>query len=351
MSEIAAEEQIQEPWHVVFGRWLTSAAGITIVLTIVVGIIATIDAGPFILVNTIVTGGMWALLSMGLSLIFGVMNIPNFAHGEFFLAGSFTAFFVYDPIRGFLRDNPSPVLEFLAPFAAIITATVVGLLFGLFLERVVFYQMRKRSREQWVMNSFLLTVGISVIFVNGAQLIWGPDFRGIPAYWAFEPLRFFGVNLSVDRFAAFLLAIVVLVVFWYFMRRTQTGRAIRAVAQDETGALMVGIDLNRILLLTLSLSAGLAAMAGASLLFIFPAYPSAGLRPLYVAWYVVILVGLGNVSAAVLGGFIVALLQTLTSFYVGVGWEDVIPTVIIIIMLIVRPSGLFGSAVKGVHEQ
>lgn len=351
MSEIAVEEQIQEPWHVIFWRWLTSAAGITIVLTILVAIIATIDAGPFILVNTIVTGGMWALLSMGLSLIFGVMNIPNFAHGEFFLAGSFTAFFVYDPIRGFLRDNPSPVIEALAPFAAIIAATVVGLLFGLFLERVVFYQMRKRSREQWVMNSFLLTVGISVIFVNGAQLIWGPDFRGIPAYWGFEPLSFFGVNLSVDRFAAFLLAIVVLVVFWYFMRRTQTGRAIRAVAQDETGALMVGIDLNRILLLTLSLSAGLAAMAGASLLFIFPAYPTAGLRPLYVAWYVVILVGLGNVSAAVVGGFIVALLQTLTSFYVGVGWEDVIPTAIIIIILIVKPSGLFGSAVKGIHEQ
>ncbi|RME73265.1 MAG: branched-chain amino acid ABC transporter permease, partial [Chloroflexi bacterium] len=110
-------------------------------------------------------------------------------------------------------------------------------------------------------------------------------------------------------------------------------------------------NLNNIQLLTLSLSAGLAAMAGASLLFIFPAYPSAGLKPLYVAWYVVILVGLGNVSAAVVGGFIVALLQTLTSYYVGVGWEDVIPTAIIIVMLIFKPSGLFGSEVKGILEQ
>jgi branched-chain amino acid transport system permease protein len=101
----------------------------------------------------------------------------------------------------------------------------------------------------------------------------------------------------------------------------------------------------------MALSGGLAAMAGASLLFIFPAYPTAGLRPLYVAWYVVILVGLGNVSGAVVGGFIVALLQTLTSFYIGVGWEDVIPTAIIIIILIFRPSGLFGSEVKGIQEQ
>ena len=351
MSETAAKEAIREPLSVQIWRWLTSAAGVTIVLTIVIAIIAAIDAGPFILVNTIVTGGMWALLSMGLSLVFGVMNIPNFAHGEFFLAGSFTAYFVFNPIRLYLQDNPNQLLSALAPFLGIIAATIVGLILGFVLEVLVFRQLRNRSREQWVMNSFLLTVGISVVFVNAAQLIWGANFRGIPQYWDVEPLRFFNVNVSIDRLAALGLAVVALSVFYYFMRRTQTGRAIRAVAQDETGAQMVGIDLNRILLLTLSLSGGLAAMAGASLLFIFPAYPSAGLRPLYVAWYVVILVGLGNVSAAVVGGFIVALLQTLTSFYIGPGWEDVIPTAIIIVILIFKPSGLFGSEVKGVHEQ
>lgn len=351
MSETAAKEAIREPLSVQIWRWLTSAAGVTIVLTIVVAIIAAIDAGPFILVNTVVTGGMWALLSMGLSLVFGVMNIPNFAHGEFFLAGSFTAYFVYNPLRLYLRDNPNELLRILGPFAGILAAIVVGLILGLVLEVLVFRQLRNRSREQWVMNSFLLTVGISVVFINGSQLLWGADFKGIPQFWDLPALRFFSVNVSIDRLAAFSLAVVALVFFWYFMRRTQTGRAIRAVAQDETGAQMVGIDLNRILLLTLALSGGLAAMAGASLLFIFPAYPSAGLRPLYVAWYVVILVGLGNVSAAVVGGFIVALLQTLTSFYIGPGWEDVIPTVVIIVILIFKPSGLFGSEVKGVHEQ
>ena len=351
MSETAAKEVIREPLSVQIWRWMTSAAGVTIILTILVAVIAAIDAGPFILVNTIVTGGMWALLSMGLSLVFGVMNIPNFAHGEFFLAGSFTAYFVFNPIRLYLQDNPNAFLSAVAPFLGILVATIVGLILGLVLEVLVFRQLRNRSREQWVMNSFLLTVGISVVFVNGAQLIWGADFKGIPQYWDIPALRFFSVNVSIDRLAAFALAVVALAVFYYFMRRTQTGRAIRAVAQDETGAQMVGIDLNRILLLTLALSGGLAAMAGASLLFIFPAYPAAGLRPLYVAWYVVILVGLGNVSAAVVGGFIVALLQTVTSFYIGPGWEDVIPTVIIIVILIFKPSGLFGSEVKGVHEQ
>ncbi|MCB9420482.1 MAG: branched-chain amino acid ABC transporter permease [Ardenticatenaceae bacterium] len=332
-------------------RWATSAGGITILLSVLVAFIAAIDAGPFVLVNAIVTGGMWALLSMGLSLVFGVMNIPNFAHGEFFLAGSLTAYFIFNPIRLYLRDNPSPFLSAFAPFLGIFAAIIVGMILGFLVEKVVFVQLRKRSREQWVMNSFLLTVGLSVIFVNSVQLIWGADFKGIPNYWDVDAINLFGVNLSVDRLAAFGLAAVTLAVFWYFMRRTQTGRAIRAVAQDETGALLVGINLNRILTLTMALSGGLAAMAGASLLFIFPAYPTAGLRPLYVAWYVVILVGLGNVSGAVVGGFIVALLQTLTSFYIGVGWEDVIPTAIIIVILIFRPSGLFGSEVKGIQEQ
>lgn len=351
MSETAAREDIREPLPQLFWRWLTSAAGVTILVSVIVAIWAAIDAGPFILVNTIVTGGMWALLSMGLSLVFGVMNIPNFAHGEFFLAGSLTAYFVFSPLRRMLQENPSPLLSLFAPLLGILAAIVVGLILGAVLEKLVFYQLRKRSREQWVMNSFLLTVGISVVFINLVQMIWGANFKGIPAYWNLPALNIAGVNVSVDRLAAFALAAVALTLFWYFMRRTQTGRAIRAVAQDETGAMMVGINLKRILLLTMSLSAALAAMAGASLLFIFPAYPTAGLRPLYVAWYVVILVGLGNVSAAVIGGFIVALLQTLTSYYIGVGWEDVIPTAIIILILIVKPSGLFGSEVKGIHEQ
>ena len=169
------------------------------------------------------------------------------------------------------------------------------------------------------MNSFLLTVGVSSSSSTARSSSGAPTSRH-PWLLQLPARELFGANVAVDRIVAFAIAVVTLIAFWYFMRRTQTGRAIRAVAQDETGAKMVGIDLNRILMLTMALSAGLAAMAGASLLFMFPAYPSAGLGPLYVAWYVVILVGLGNVSAAVVGGFMVALLQNLTSFYVGPGW-------------------------------
>jgi branched-chain amino acid transport system permease protein len=330
---------------------LTSAAGITVLAAVAIALIATFYSGPFILINAVVTGGMWALMAVGLSLVFGVMNVVNFAHGEFFMVGTLVAYFVFTPISDYVSRQPHPFLAAVAPFIGIIAATLIGALLGVVLEKLVFHPLRVRTKEQWIMNTFLLTVGVSVILINGDQLLFGTNFKGITYYWKAPPLHIFGVSISVDRVVVFALAMVVMGCFWYFMRQTRTGRAIRAVSQDETGAQMVGIELDRIQVLTMSLSSALAAMAGASLLFLFPSYPTVGLKPLYIAWYVVILVGLGNVAGALVGGFLVALLQTLTGFYIGQGWDDVIPTAFVMLILLVKPSGLFGSEVRGIHEQ
>lgn len=332
-------------------RKIFSAAGLTILVTIVVAIATIFIAGPFVLVNAIVTGGMWALMAAGLSLVFGVMNIVNFAHGEFFMVGTLVAYFVFTPLSDYLKTNPSPFLTAVAPFVGIVAAILVGAILGAVVEKVVFLQLRKRTKEQWIMNSFLLTVGLSVIIINGVQIIWGTNFKGITRYWNIPPIDILGITVSVDRAVVFVIAMLTMAVFWYFLRWTRTGRAIRAVSQDETGALMVGIDMNRIQVLTLALSSALAALAGASLLFMFPSYPTVGLKPLYVAWYIVILVGMGNVAGALVGGFMVALLQTMTSYFIGPGWEDVIPTAFVMLILLIKPSGLFGSEVKGIHEQ
>jgi branched-chain amino acid transport system permease protein len=331
-------------------RFLT-ATNLTIGLAVAIALVVSMRYGAFALINSLVTGGMWALLAAGLALVFGVMNIPNFAHGEFFMIGSLTAYFVFTPIQEYLSQNPSPLLTALAPLVGIMAALVAGALMGFIIEKLIFYQLRKRTRENWVLNSFLLTAGLSVLLINGVQLIWGTDFRGITRYWDVPPLTILGVNVSVDRIAAFLIAVTTIVLFWLFLNRTRLGRALRAVAQDETGAQMLGIDLNFIQALTMSVSCALAALAGASLLFMFPAYPTVGVAPLYIAWYVVILAGLGNVEGAIAGGFIVALLQSLTVYFIGEAWQDVVPTVLIVLILLFKPSGLFGSAVKGVWEQ
>jgi branched-chain amino acid transport system permease protein len=201
------------------------------------------------------------------------------------------------------------------------------------------------------MNTFLLTVGLSFVLINGTTLILGPNFRGIPRYYDVPPIEFLGMRVAVDRIFAFIIAIITIAALTYFMQRTRTGRAIRAVSQDETGAQLVGINLGFIHTLTFSLATAMAAMAGAALLFMFQAYPTVGLKPLYLSWYVVMMVGLGNVYGAIIGGFIVALLQTGTQQFFGISWDLVIPTVVMILILILVPSGIFGSEVKGVQEQ
>jgi branched-chain amino acid transport system permease protein len=326
-------------------------AVIVIGFSLLLAVVIAVQTGPAQLANVVVTGGMWALLAAGLALVFGVMNIPHFAHGESFMVGAYVGYFVFTPLSQFLKENPNRLLNVLAPAVGVVIAAIVGAILGAIIERLVFAPLRKRTRAGWVMNTFLLTVGLSFVLVNGTTLVLGPNFRGIPRYYDVPPLEFLGMRVAVDRIFAFAIALITIAALTFFMQRTRTGRAIRAVSQDETGAEIVGINIGFIHTLTFSLATAMAAMAGAALLFMFQAYPTVGLKPLYFSWYVVMLVGLGNVYGAIVGGFIVALLQTATQQFIGIAWEDVVPTAVMILILILVPSGIFGSEVKGIQEQ
>jgi branched-chain amino acid transport system permease protein len=337
--------------------WITTffqgpmTAKVVILLSLVLAISIAIHSGSGSLINVIVTGGMWALLAAGLALVFGVMNIPTFAHGESFMVGAYVGYFIFNPIHNYLLEHPSRFLSISAPLIAILGAAIAGVILGAISERLVLAPLRKRGKEGWVMNTFLLTAGISFILINGATIVLGSNFMGIAKYYDVRPIKILGLRFSVDRLVAFLIAVVVIAALTWFMKRTRTGRAIRAVSQDEIGAQMAGINLNFIHTFTYSLSTAMAAVAGAALLFMFQAYPLVGHDANYYAWYVVMLVGFGNIYGAVVGGFIVALLQAATQEYIGIAWADVLPTVVMILILIVVPSGIFGSVVKGIHEQ
>lgn len=331
--------------------WLRTAAGITILVAIVLTIVCTIDRGPYILVNTIVLGGMLALISVGLALVFGVLNIAMFAHGEYFMIGGLAAYSVFSPMEALVKGSPGSFLAMVAPLIAIFGALLAGAAAGALTEILCIRPLRKRARQNWVMNSFLLTVGLSVVLINLHQMVLGVEFKGIYRFYSGAPIDFFGAYVSRDRIFAVVLSFVLIVLFWLFMSRTRIGRAIRAVSQDEVGALMVGIPLNMVTMLTMSIGCALAAVAGGSLLFLYPTYPTVGMEPLYMAWFVVILVGLGNVLGALMGGFLVGLARVLTLEYIGSGWEYVIPTALIILVLIVKPSGIFGTEVRGVLDQ
>ena len=334
-----------------FLTWTKSAAGISILATILLAVFAAINAGPYLLVNTIVTGGMLALVATGLTLMLGVLNIAMFAHGEFFMIGSLTAYYVFTPISNYISENPESFVAVIGPLVAIVCAMIVGALSGIVAEKLVFGPLRRRSTDNWVMNSFLLTVGLSVLLINLHQLIFGTEFKGIVGYWSGMPISIADVFVSRDRAMAFVIAAVIIAAFWFFMTYTKTGMSIRAVSQDITGAQIVGIDIEKIVLLTISLACALSAVAGGSLLFMYPSSPTVGLEPLYLAWFVVILSGLGNILGAVAGAFMVALLKAITVEYVGSGWDFVIPSALIMLILIFKPSGIFGSDVRGALDK
>ena len=328
-----------------------SSAGITVMVTLAAFVVVGMHKGPYIIANSIVTGGMLAMVSMGLALVFGVMNIAQFAHGEFFMIGTLVGYSIFTPLNNYQLLHPNPALAAVAPLIGILGAGFVGMVIGALTEVLIFSELRRRSRTNWVINTFLITLGLSVILANGDQLLFGLSPKGIMRYWSGKPLNIMGAFISWDRIMSLVISTTMVTGFWAFMKYSKMGQAIRAVSQDETGALSVGINLSAIQIITMSLSCGLAAVAGATLLFIYPSYPTVGLEPLYMAWFVVILAGLGNIMGAAVCSFIVALLKVATIEYIGMGWDYVVPTAVITLILIIKPSGLFGSAVRGILNE
>jgi branched-chain amino acid transport system permease protein len=297
----------------------------------------------------VLRGGMYSLMAVGLTLVFGVMNIANFAHGEFYMLGAFVGYFA---LRAF---NALGLAGFAAPLLAIACAGLAVFVIAAAIERSLFRALRKRSKGQWLMNTFLLTLGISVILQNGAKLLWGAKYRGVTRMWKSESLDWlYGLGLPPDRLIGFLIAVASIGLFVVFLNKTNTGRAIRAVSQDEVGASLVGINLGFIHTLVFALSGLLAGIAGASLLSITPAFPFMGAMPLYKSWFVLILVGMGNIGGSIVGGLILGFLEafatTYLSQYLGSGSQEFICLSVIIGILLMKPNGIFGKSVKSAME-
>jgi len=289
-----------------------------------------------LLVTGLLRGGLYALMAIGLALVFGVMNICHFAHGEYYAIGAYAAYFAF-AVWG------------LNPILAILIAALISFLAGAITEKALFYPLRKLSKGPWVMNAFLLTAGLSTVLQSGFQLGFGMQYLGITQYWN-ATVKVFGMNIAADRVVAFGIALVSIAGMWLFLHRTRTGRAIRAVSQDERGAQLVGIDLDWIQTLTFSVGSMLAGIGGASLLSLNPAYPFSGSAPLISSWFVVTIAGLGNVEGAIVGGLLVGMFESVSYFLLGQGWQTVASLVLLILLLLFKPSGLFGTGIKSVWE-
>jgi branched-chain amino acid transport system permease protein len=283
-----------------------------------------------IILQGMVRGSMYALMGCGLSLIFGIMGVKNFAHGEFFMLGTYVMFFV-------------AVTTGMPFIAGIMAAGMVLFVFGMLVERTLIATLRRRAGRDWLLDAFVLTIGLLVVLQNLALITFGSRRRGVTQLIE-GSIQMGQIILTLERLMILLLAAVTVALLWAFIKYTRVGKAIRATGQDAEAAQTLGIDVNRVYTYTFGLGAALAGISGALLISIYPAFPTVGFEPVIKSIAVVILGGLGNVPGAIVAGLLLGVIEAYSLFFFAAGWQNVITAVLVVLILIFRPQGLFSSA-------
>lgn len=276
-------------------------------------------------VNGVLIGGVYGLVSVGLTLVFGVMRIINFAHGEFLMLGMFAGFWAFR----LLGIDPNVAALLLLP-----------LFFGLGL--LVHGLVIRPVLAAPALTQFFATIGLSVLLQNAALLAWGADLRSVRTGYGQDFLEIGEVTVSVARAVAFAASLTISGALIVFLRFTFVGKAMRATVQNRQTALLLGIPVGRIFALAFAIGIALVAAAGAILTPIFQIYPSIGLNFVLTAFVVVVLGGMGSVSGALVGGLLIGLVEAFSGFYIAPTLKEVVYYLIFLGILLVRPSGLFG---------
>ena len=276
--------------------------------------------------NGLVTGSVYSLVALGLTLIYGTMQVPNFAHGQLFMLGAYLA---YATTRAGLNY-----------WTALVVAVAGVAIIGVVLERLVFRPLRHAPH----LNSMIAALGLMLFLEAIAQNIWGEEFRHIdPPYGGVVSL--FGLLVTSHRLFLLIAAAALMSALLVFLTRTVAGSAIRATAQNAEGALLVGIDTNRVAMVTFAISAALAAFAGVLIAPISLVYPSMGVMITLKGFVIVVLGGMGSVPGALIGGYLLAVAETLGGTYVSATYQDLVAFVVLALIFTFKPSGLFREAV------
>jgi len=279
------------------------------------------------LLNGLLLGATYSLLGIGLTLVFGLMNVVNFAHGEFYTFGAYAAF-------------AALALASVHFFVAIPLAIVAGALAGAVCERVLLRPLRAQSID----TVMLVMIGLWIAMQNAELLGWGGVAKSVPTPFPTQPVVLGAVSVAPLRIFVFVVSGLLILGAHLLLSRTKLGRAMRATFQDRDTAALMGVSIERIHTVTFAFGAGLAAAAGALLGPVFLLYPSMGDLASLKAFSVVILGGLGNFGGAALGGLVLGIAEELGAGYISSGYRDAVGFLMIVAVLLLRPSGLFARA-------
>ena len=278
--------------------------------------------------NGIMLGAVYSLFALGLTIIYGILHIPNFAHGALYMWAAFTSLFL--------------VINFHTNYwvALLIGMAVMGLV-GVGVERIVFRPLRKQPH----INSFIGAVGLIFVLESLSLIVWGADFRRFPALYD-QTFNILGVTITLERLLVIVAAILFILLLQLFIKRTWMGATIEAVAQNPEGAQVVGISIDRVSSLTFGIGIALAAAAATLIAPVFLVYSAMGDMPNLKAFVIIIVGGLGSIPGAVIGGFMLGLIESLGGGYISTDYKDIFAFGILVTFLTIRPNGLFGKGVR-----
>jgi len=281
------------------------------------------------IVNGTMIGSIYVLVALGMVLIFGVMQVLNFAHGVLFMAGGYVCHFAFFKLTG---SYPASI--------ALSMIALAGL--GVVLEQAVFRPLRDNIQMQMVAS-----LGLILVIQNGVVALWGPNALQMRVPTAETIVRLGSLSFTVQHFVIIGTVAVTVILLQLFLTRSRLGTAIRATSQNADAARVVGIDTNRIFLLTFVIASALAALGGALLGPLFLIFPQMGDLPLLKALTAIVLGGMGSVPGAVVGGLAIGIIESVSTLFIPTDFRDTVVFGLLIIVLLVRPWGLFGVRVRG----
>jgi branched-chain amino acid transport system permease protein len=279
------------------------------------------------LLDGVLLGGVYAVVAIGLTLLLGVVDIVNFAHGAFVMAGAYVAYVLYTDAG-------------IDPYVGLIVVAI-----GFFLVGVVYYAgMLRRLVGQSLLSQSLLTIGVSLILVNGALAKFGPETAVATLPYSLSTIHIWGLTMTVTRLVGFGVAVLTTLLLYLLLWRTEFGVQVRASAVDRVTAELMGINSRRVQALATGLSVACAGIGGVVLFPILHVAPTTADQFIFLAFLIVALGGLGSFWGALLGGLIIGVVQSLGSTYFDGSIANMLIFVIFVLVVIVRPNGLFGRA-------
>ncbi len=296
--------------------------------------------------NGLILGSIYALIALGYTMVYGILGLINFAHGEIVMIGAMTTITILKYLIQLNLGLPAPLLVVLATACAI----PVSMLLGYSIERIAYRPLRNAPK----LSPLITAIGVSILLQNIAMIIWGKNYAPFPAILPTEPHHMFGVVITDVQIAVIFLAGLMMLGLWALIQRTRIGKAMRAVSQNQNAARLMGVNVNSIISMTFILGSALGAVAGVMVSANYgQAHPTMGFTLGLKAFSAAVLGGIGNLAGAMLGGMLLGLIESigagyigdLTGGFLGSQYQDVFAFFVLILVLVFRPSGLMGERV------